>query len=855
MKSPLQFNCAKKIFTFLLVIFFFTNLFAKESPVAKDVKKALSSYAGMSELKKRGFNIKSLDTAETMEDVYNTMLPYMIQNGVPLDNAIGFYDKQTYQTYSFKQHYSVNFTDDYGKKEELLNKGYKEDEIFAYFSKGKDVYRAGKFEWQKAKEYPEVGQRMMPQFPPVNGELFIYFWPAFWTEKFYPDYWEQAAKKDFIILDLRLNQGGDYQIGQFFDYLDKVKYQGQIIIIMDSSSAAGEYLYAYRMTTWSNGQEKPRTFRYVSIGENTIGLQNFSDWKRYETDNSIIWGVRQKKNQWKKYDEGVGAMPDIWAPNTEDIFKTIEVITGINNFEKNVATYQKYISMLIKQEQNNLYSLRLPACFGKIKDDSIFYDRLSNFLPLLENFTERQRSLKENYFYSFSLTNSFYQINDDKIFVDYFSKLVKIQERWYDYCFQNIEKKAAIKSSVLYKLDGRINELSVEKYLVELDKGVQEQILKNSKALNDFKGDEYLDFLASKLEFKPDVKKENRRLEGVFLIFNKLEILQNEGFDLHKLDYVTTPEEIINYIQPFFLSKDGYPRDLHTGFSIQTKDNKYYSIKQTSRYIVFNDEYGSKQQLAKKGYVENVTMFYYPYHDGKFWKGKNDWRSGKIIMAMPNYQYRQTEYVHKYYTTEKSVYFKFRNFPHPLNGGPDIEDAELQEMINKLSKETNKENVIFDITKNTGGDGFTSQKISEAVQKSGIKNVYIVMDKGAFSCGDHFPLESKNWLFKNQKVTLVGYPTMGGTSSGDGETYNIKFPDFEVTAEIATTFTQSETEHEGWGATPDVYADNLDDALGAVRTLTGDNEIKPFESEERKQFNKGKTRWLKDDIIFEIKDR
>ena len=207
------------------------------------------------------------------------------------------------------------------------------------------------------------------------------------------------------------------------------------------------------------------------------------------------------------------------------------------------------------------------------------------------------------------------------------------------------------------------------------------------------------------------------------------------------------------------------------------------------------------------------------------------------------------------YTFLKSVYFKFRNFPHPLNGGPDIEDAELQEMINKLSKETGKENVIFDITKNTGGDGFTSQKISEAVQKSGIKNVYIVMDKGAFSCGDHFPLESKNWLFKNQKVTLVGYPTMGGTSSGDGETYNIKFPDFEVTAEIATTFTQSETEHEGWGATPDVYADNLDDALGAVRTLTGDNEIKPFESEERKQFNKGKTRWIKDDIIFEIKDR
>ena len=127
------------------------------------------------------------------------------------------------------------------------------------------------------------------------------------------------------------------------------------------------------------------------------------------------------------------------------------------------------------------------------------------------------------------------------------------------------------------------------------------------------------------------------------------------------------------------------------------------------------------------------------------------------------------------------------------------------------------------------------------------------MDKGAFSCGDHFPFEAKGHLFSGLNVTLIGYPTMGGTGSGDQETYIINFPDFDFTADIATSFTPSETEHEGWGATPDVYADDLTDALGAVRTLTGDNDIKPFESEQRKEFNKGKKRWLEDDIIFEIK--
>ena len=251
-------------------------------------------------------------------------------------------------------------------------------------------------------------------------------------------------------------------------------------------------------------------------------------------------------------------------------------------------------------------------------------------------------------------------------------------------------------------------------------------------------------------------------------------------------------------------------------------------------------------------------MFYYPYHDGKFWTKEKNWRTGRMIMAMPNYQsYQQTDYDQIYYTTEKSVYFKFKHFPHPVkNGevvGPEIEDEQLEEMIVRLSKETGKENVIFDITKNTGGDSYTSNRISEAVKKSGIKNVYIILDKGAFSCGDHFPLEAKDYLFKDQNVTLIGYPTMGGTGSGDQETYLINFPNFDFTADIATSFTPSETEHEGWGATPDVYADDLTDALGAVRTLTGDNDIKPFESEQRKEFNKGKKRWLEDDIIFEIK--
>ena len=155
-------NLKKLILLLSLFSFIALPLCAKETKIAKDVKKALKSYAGLSELKKRGFNLKLLDSAEDIETVYYIMLPYMVQDGVPLDNAIELFDKQTRQTYDFQQHYSVAFSDDYGTREELLQKGYSEDEIFAYYSKGQDVYRGGKFEWKKAKKYPELGEWTVP---------------------------------------------------------------------------------------------------------------------------------------------------------------------------------------------------------------------------------------------------------------------------------------------------------------------------------------------------------------------------------------------------------------------------------------------------------------------------------------------------------------------------------------------------------------------------------------------------------------------------------------------------------------------------------------------------------------------
>ena len=371
-----------------LSLFLITNLSAKETQIAKDTKAALANYAGLPELQKRGFKLESIDDAFTMEEVYNALLPYMIQYGVSLDNVISFEDHHTRKSYNFKQHYTVHFTDDYGTKEDLKKKGYKDDEIFAYFSKGQNVYRGGHFVWEKAKRYPIMNRNPDPQLPPLVEEKFIYFWPAYGTEQFYPDYWKQAVNKAFIILDMRLDEGGDWSIVQFFNFLEQNAFKGELIIIIDGSATTGEWLLYNRLTKWLDGKEIPR-FKYTTIGENTPGFGNFSgEWRWYNTDNVYITGVRTDIKQLGKYDEGVGAMPDIWADNAEDILKTIQVITGIKDLGKYISAYNTYIDNLAKSVQYNLSSPDLPKAIFDIKDNKQFLETFSNFVDVDNRYCE-----------------------------------------------------------------------------------------------------------------------------------------------------------------------------------------------------------------------------------------------------------------------------------------------------------------------------------------------------------------------------------------------------------------------------------------------------------------------------------
>ncbi len=421
---------------FSVLLFFFivitTALFGKETPLAKDVKKVLKSYAGLAELKKRGFKISALDSVNTGEDIYNVLLPYMIKDGVPLDNTIAFYDKQARKTYNFKQHYTVHFFDEYGTKAQLQAKGFKDEEIFPYFSKGKDVYRAGAFSWEPAKSFPEYDSSGMTPLPPLQEKKFIYFFPIVYTQSMYQDYWEAASAKDFIILDFRLSSSGNNNlVSSFFDYLEQRNYQGQIFIIIDSSSPFGESVLSYCLVKWVNGKEEPRNLRITSIGDNTIGYSNFSgEWKRLETERIIIYGVRTQINKYKKYDEGVGQKPDIWAENSEDIYKTIEVLTDIKNFSNKIQVFNTYYeNILIQNNYNFLRPFKWPEVFCTEKNDDVFFKYFSQFVELQNKwnnfFINHQDNIALTMNNIYPLNSTGYTLSYDE-YINLFKKLVHI---------------------------------------------------------------------------------------------------------------------------------------------------------------------------------------------------------------------------------------------------------------------------------------------------------------------------------------------------------------------------------------------------------------------------------------------
>lgn len=336
----------KFIFSLFFVIFAIFNIFAINPEIA-GLKENLKNYVLYPEMVERGFNIDELDNMEVGDELFYYIESFFMPNEekgwLPLDNH---HTLEIGKNVDVNYNKQVVFTDEYGTKKELLEKGYVENEtMFYYPSNGDKDWRVGKWEWSfinykgELKYYgPSKIQRLT--FDGMTDHLGYSEYRLKETDKsviiqingvykYLNDV--PLPKKDNLILNLNECSGG--QTGSalaFADRIKSVKYK-KIIIITGSCGSAGEDLVL------SLSQDK----RTIVIGKNTDGMFSVgtNEGIYYKSENIVF---RAGDCKYSGIPEGIGFIPNVWSINALDTMKNIWEISGDKDIEFN------YVSKILK---------------------------------------------------------------------------------------------------------------------------------------------------------------------------------------------------------------------------------------------------------------------------------------------------------------------------------------------------------------------------------------------------------------------------------------------------------------------------------------------------------------------------
>ena len=335
---------------------------------------------------------------------------------------------------------------------------------------------------------------------------------------------------------------------------------------------------------------------------------------------------------------------------------------------------------------------------------------------------------------------------------------------------------------------------------------------------------------------RDDIDEDVKKIEQALVDYVLYPELVERGFDVHQLDNMKIDGEMFEYIESFFRPNDEKglnALDNHHSLSIKDENGKWFKSQDYKRAVIFSNEYGTKNELLKKGYVENVTMFYYPSNGEKDWRvGEWQWsyygrdfsgnNKGKKIlkyngpsrfsgtssekMAFRNSKTLYGEQGHQgrwfgIVETKKSVIIDF-----------DIVDDYINEI--KLPK---KDYLIIDLSTGNGGYGTAAWNFAETIKKSKYKKIIIIINDTT-SASENIVYH----LSKDQRVILIGKNTNGRYRVGSGNN-TIKVN--ESNYSISLNDKDNKTNNEGIGWLPDIWADNIDDVLKNIWNITGDYEI------------------------------
>lgn len=300
------------------------------------------------------------------------------------------------------------------------------------------------------------------------------------------------------------------------------------------------------------------------------------------------------------------------------------------------------------------------------------------------------------------------------------------------------------------------------------------------------------------------------------------EIKNRDPDFLNKLDKIDDLDEMRDYLQSIFIDENGMPLDNHAMIDFLDKDHKYLSVKTCSQLCVdFSDEYGSKDELLKKGYKEN-EIFYYPYFNGEW---RDGYRVGKKFMGYWSFPTpKVNSWDSSCYIMDNPGEFIIESKEALLVRWDDF--SENHPEVGNAIKSSKKKYLIIDLSESGGGYGYIYNELVKNIKIMKPKKIFVLSSHKDFSMADRAVLN----IGKSTGIEtiIIGQPTSGAWRGAKVFT-QIQFDDFQIEIQIKNPDDDKEDYSiqppEGIGAMPDIYTLNTVESLEVVKHLIGDDEL------------------------------
>ena len=330
---------------------------------------------------------------------------------------------------------------------------------------------------------------------------------------------------------------------------------------------------------------------------------------------------------------------------------------------------------------------------------------------------------------------------------------------------------------------------------------------------------------------RDNIDEDVKKIEQALVDYVFYPEMVERGFDVHHLDNMKIDGEMFEYIESFFRPNDekGWVAlDNHHSLSIKD-ENGWHDSKAYRKWVKFSNEYGTKDELLKKGYVENETMFYYPsngeedWRVGEWtwfnWKG-NDWMDGNSATKLNFVEMEKINDVVSTLETKKSYVIKI--------------DGHIEnDSFDKISF-PKKEYLIIDLLNGEGGKVKPTLDFAEKIKKSKYKKIIVLIDDTDSAA------ERLVSLLKNDKrIILIGENTNGTVRGADPKIIISEYG--KITLKLGTfIYEKDPTFSEGIGYIPDVWVggNNKIDFMKNIWRITEDYELVTSDLDVKQERNK-----------------